>query len=177
LHGDKNEEPHSVPVIVAQGVCEYPVQQSYPAHTRFWLGIDPGESNGLAAITMFGDQQVRMVGHGTYNAKDLLVLLRHNLPHCNGVGLEEFRLYSTDSAALSGSDLKTSQIIGAVIDTCARYNVPCSMQPPSVKKFAWTWAANRWPSIDLKGATQHEKDAKAHAIWQIREIIYERKTK
>lgn len=170
---------HDEPVVDTPPEVHAPKKrvQQHTMAEGMWLfmGIDPGGSCGLAVIGYdAATQEPKLIGSGTYDHRDMMVMLRHNISGIDGVGVEEYRLYSTSMGAQAGATQLTSQSIGSIEELCTVRGVVCELQPASIKAPALEWARNKWPDLDLSYYTQHEKDAKAHAIWQLRQFIYKR---
>lgn len=142
---------------------------------KLYMGLDPGGGCGLAILGYNNETgDCRRIGTGTYTERDLMVMLRHNLTGIIEVGVEEYVTYTASQGANTGANT-TSEIIGKVQEVCQHKSVPCFLQPASIKKAAWAWAQNRWPTLDMSYNTQHEKDAITHALWRIRHRIYDNK--
>lgn len=137
----------------------------------FW-SIDPGESKCGVAI-FEGGRCVRAVRSTPPECLDRLwEHLGHAHPSTRPVGLvlEQFTLFGHLAAQQRGSEMGTSQMIGAIRWMCRHLEVPLVLQIPQNahgierKEPFDSWPARRWASY---GQGRDAKMAELHAAFRV----------
>lgn len=129
-----------------------------PRNTVRYLGIDPGEKNGVCGY----DVNYNLVFMWTIAEADMLKFL-----DCFGAVLtcviENFTLYPNKAMKQVYSEMTTSRVIGRVEGWAARERVDLVKQPASIKKTGYAWIGKKPPS--KSDPDNHVKDAHVHFMY------------
>lgn len=127
------------------------------------LAIDPGDKHvGYA----HGEDAVERAGEWTPDECCENVVLMMTRNEVDEIVIEEFVLYAWESEKQSWSQLKTSQLIGALKFIAHMFRVPVVEQGAYVKKPTRKQLKGR--GIDYVPGSIHSKDAQEH--WYYRTI-------
>lgn len=90
----------------------------------------------------------------------------YNLDICaetlDAIVVESFHLYPSMAQTLTGSDMATSRLIGAIQYLAIRAGTPVVMQPASIKKPTESVLRHRGVVLQSHGEGNHAKDAEIH---------------
>lgn len=146
-----------------------PIDQ-FPENERLVIGIDPGETTGLAAIhngELIFSEEVRHshkeVGKAAQEIQIAISLLTTVAEVDSfSIALEEYRVYAQKAKAHTHSDLFTSRLIGAIEFICEQRGWPVEKQTASRAKGFMTDKKLRHWGFWIKGR-KHSRDAIRHA--------------
>ena len=128
------------------------------------IAIDPGHETGWATGVIHDDGHLEITGHGWTPWKEFVLAFHRSKVPYDTIVYESWRLRRAEALALSGSDMQSSQAIGAIKLTAWIKDIRLVTQEPSDKA-----TANRWLSaagINLPtGPVEHNRDALRHLYY------------
>jgi hypothetical protein len=127
-----------------------------------YLGIDPGESNGVCGF----DEKYRLVFMYTVmypDVGDFLELFKNlKLIVC-----EDFFLYPDKAMQQVYSEMKTSKVIGSVVEFTRKNKIQLVMQKATIKSTGYKWVGKK--PLPKHNPANHELDAFVHFMyWAVR---------
>ena len=134
------------------------------------LAIDPGEVHTGIAIFHTGVGNNRpwawkldraYTVHGRELAEDELAMMINDLPW-DQIVIEEFRSYPGHN---TWSEVKTAWLIGVILHHARRRGIPVKRQKAAIK--IPTRAVMRSRGVEMRGDTDHAKDAELHGWFWI----------
>lgn len=149
----------------------------FPPHLDCVVGIDPGETTGIAIFLdgeLEGTHQVDHRGHKNVGRALEEIIEAINCENITTVVVEDYRVYKNKAQSHTHSDLFTSRLIGA-IETWTHINkIPLVKQMASqAKKFMTDSKLKAWGFWII--GKRHSRDAIRHAATYI--LFEVRKTK
>lgn len=123
------------------------------------LAFDPGETTGWA---LFKDDGV-FLGFGQVKYGEELYTSLDGFTDINTVVIEKFTLYKHKAKQQSGSEMKTSQVIGIIKTYARNWGAEVVEQPASIKPIAEKFSGLQASKGSHKNS--HHKDAFNHAIY------------
>lgn len=131
--------------------------------THMYLALDPGETTGYA----FFNEQGEVTDMGQFKQKDQQEWLADNItPEIKAVVCEDYRNHGWKQQK-KWSRNQTSKNIGAIEMICSLRNVPCYLQPNTVKKIGYMWGGLKGPPSNH--SISHQYDAYAHGIYWLQQ--------
>lgn len=126
------------------------------------IAFDPGYTTGWCEVTEEGFP--KNMGQIAY--PDLTDFFRNRMgpqPY-NRVVIEDYKVYRKKAMQHSGSDLKTSQVIGKIKFWAELNDLPVVMQPASILPIA-----QRWTQVKMPGnhAESHKISAFLHGAYYL----------
>lgn len=109
---------------------------------RYWLAIDPGETLGWCVL----NEDAQPVQFGQIKEKDLSDFLKKETRMFEALVVEEYRVYRHKAAVHTGSNLKTSQVIGKLKFWAELNDIPVVMQPANILAQAQRFTQVTMPS-------------------------------
>lgn len=136
-----------------------------PSHLTCVIGIDPGETTGIAVFidaVLIDTYQIDHRSHKDIGkaAVDISMVLNVHKP--SHVIIEDYRVYKWKTKSHANSDLFTSRLIGSLEYVCSNNNYPMTKQMASIAKGFMTDSKLRSWGFWIKGK-KHTRDAIRHA--------------
>ena len=128
------------------------------------LAIDPGIETGYAVGRINGKGKLDVLKHGWMPWKEFVVSLHNSTVDYDTFVYESWRLRAKEARSLIGSDLQSSQCIGAIKLVAWTRGIRLVTQEPSDKPTANKWIAAA--GIDLpRSEVDHNRDALRHLYY------------
>lgn len=127
-----------------------------------FLGIDPGEKNGIAAY----DKDYGILWTLTVKEPDMGPFIQ-KCENLQLVIIEDFFLYPHKAMAQSYSDMPTSRVIGRVEEIARTKGFRLIKQPAKIKPIGYKWIGRK--PLPKSNPLNHELDAHVHFMhWAIK---------
>lgn len=127
-----------------------------------YLGIDPGESNGICGY----DAKYYLLFMLTIHHEDM-VMFMHQFKSVKKCIMEEYKVFSHKAKQHINSDLKTTQVIGRVQSWAKLHEVELIMQPSSIKPTGYKWIRKK--PLPKSNPMNHSLDGHVHFVyWGVR---------
>lgn len=133
--------------------------------TSEFYAVDPGDVH--VGLAYFRDGSC--VWAREFDPTGALRFLREHLPGSDALVVERYQLYPHLAQLQQGSDMRTSQMIGALKYLAWRVQVPVYIQQAALKKTAESLINHRKIQRQSLGAGNHAKDAETHGyayLWR-----------
>lgn len=133
-----------------------------PANPVIYLGIDPGESNGVCGY----DSRFYLQFMSTIYFEDMTKFL-HQFDHINTCVIEGYKVYPNKAQQHVYSDLKTPRVIGRVESWAEVKDINLIRQPATVKAIGYKWIGEK--PLPKSNPQNHAMDAHVHFMyWAVR---------
>ena len=127
------------------------------------LAIDPGHETGWARGMILNDR-LTVTGHGWTPWKEFVMALYNTKEEYDTIVYESWRLRAAEARSLIGSDLQSSQAIGAIKLVAWTRGIKLVTQEPSDKSTANRWIAAAGITLP-KSDVEHNRDALRHLYY------------
>lgn len=128
------------------------------AKQRKFYAIDPGDVH--VGVALFKGRQCMWAKE--FTPKGILKHLEAHLMGTEVLVIERYQLYPHLAQAQAGSDMLTSQLIGALRLMACQLGVPVVLQQAALKTPTENAIAKRGIARKSKGKGNHAKDAETH---------------
>lgn len=132
---------------------------------KFFFAIDPGDAH--VGVARFDGDQCTWAEE--YDPTSAMRYLAEHLPGADVLVVERYQLYPHLAQKQQGSDMRTSQMIGALKWLAWTLDVPVVIQQAALKKPTEALIRHRNIQRRSKGPGDHAKDAETHGytyLWK-----------
>lgn len=129
------------------------------------ISIDPGDRH--VGVAFFEGEGCSWALN--FTPSDAMDFLLQEVPGVDVVVVERYQLYPHLAQLQQGSDMRTSQMIGAIKVVARMHGVPVVIQPAAFKKAAESLIKHRGIVRKSLGHGDHAKDAETHGytyLWK-----------
>lgn len=123
-----------------------------------YLGIDPGESNGICGY----DAKYYLLFMLTIHHEDM-ILFMHQFKSVKKCIMEGYKVFSHKAKHHINSDLKTTQVIGRVQSWAQLHEVELILQPSKIKSTGYKWIGKK--PLPKSNPMNHSLDAHVHFMY------------
>lgn len=141
-------------------------KQEKPRNQQRFVAFDPGDVHVGVALFEYGECVRCLEETPGGSLKMLNHLLRQGLDQ---VVIERFQLYPNKAAKQHGSDMLTSQLIGAMRLLACIHHTPVTIQQAALKRPTEALINRRGIKRLSLGVSNHAKDAETHGytyLWR-----------
>lgn len=135
---------------------------NYEPHPITYLGIDPGEANGICGY----NDEFHLMFMATVADKDITGFL-DIFQNLKLIVIEDFVLYPSKAMKQVYSDMPTSRVIGRVEEWAGKRDVQLVKQLATIKTTGYKWIGKK--PLPKSNKLNHELDAHVHFMyWAIK---------